>query len=333
MNYFVLFSVIIIAVSVVILLLPSSSNAEEGFDTQRIKEKAEAAAKAAAKAAAEAAAEALAAEPSAAGQRNTTITAGPADGSSNNEHLLDNLLMKYDQLANVVENRDKTATAVSSTTTQKNGIASTSGPYKGGGNDGNEVNGSSCSTCKLQVNDNTKCVLPGCHSSDDRYLPFPDDDGYNFAEGCFYYNPDNGKVIPGMQTQPPGYYCPPITQGSRYDASSSDPCYTKPDPTNIKSNIIDYSKYVKIDSMCSNNKQKSEKDAPVDGTTTQQHIHSHKHAGAVNVYHHHMYHGSKKHSNDSNGNNGSNGSNDKNGNHSRNAYMEPVAGAEVLGFL
>lgn len=200
--------------------------------------------------------------------------------------------------------------------------------------------GPSCSTCQLQVNDNTKCVLPGCHSADDGYLPFPDNDGYNFAEGCFYYNPGNGNVIPGMETQPPGYYCPPITQGSKYDASSSDPCYTKPDPNNMSTNILDYSKYTKIDSVCSNDKQTSEqqfvpgKDAPIDGTTTQQQQqqqqHSHKHAGAVNVYHHHMYHSSRSGKNGNN--NGKNGKNGNNGNKNQ-GYMEPEAGAGVLGFL
>jgi hypothetical protein len=221
-------------------------------------------------------------------------------------------------------------------------LAQQTGDQGQGQGQGQGSSGPSCSTCQLQVNDITKCVLPGCHSADDGYLPFPDDDGYNFAEGCFYYNPGNGKVIPGMQTQTPGYYCPPITQGSKYDASSSDPCYTKPDPNNLKSNTLDYSKYIKIDSVCSNDKQKSKqqfkpgKDAPIDGTTTQQH--SHKHAGAVNVYHHHMYHGSNKNSgagnnkrNSGNGNGNGNG-NGKNTNKNQ-GYMEPVAGAGVLGFL
>jgi hypothetical protein len=118
MNYFVLFSAIIIAVSVVILLLPSS-NAEEGFATRRRGEKAEA--------------EAISmAEPSAAGQRNASGNAGSADGSSDHDFLLDNLLMKHDKLAEGFENREKKPqNTVSSTTTQKKGIASTSGRYKG----------------------------------------------------------------------------------------------------------------------------------------------------------------------------------------------------------
>ena len=441
MNYFVLFSVLVIAVSVVILLLPSS-NAEEGFTTHEMRRKNPP----------------MSAEPSAAGQRNASGNAGSADGSSDHDHLLDNLLMKHDKLAEAFENRNNTTTSISSTTTQKKGIASTSGRYKGdrvripvaGCNkdkcveigktqsvfdpmaaiDGNCVNptlpngepdystkycsafrptdytidaqdcltcgyymytadctkhydltdpttrciqygdykfqqptgtsekyltcdtddtvcqmlaqqagvqrqgqgqGStgpicSASTCQpttIKIGDN-QCVIPVCYSADDGMMPYPND---------FY-----GSINPCINDPTNGVMCPAITSGRTYDSGGGtdpDPCYTSQDPDNQNSNIIDPSKFVPMDTVCSNDKQKSKqqfvpgKDAPIDGTTTQSHSHSHKHAGAVNVYHHHMYHGSRS---GKNGNNGNNGNNGKHNNKTR-GYMEPEAGAGVLGFL
>ena len=434
MNYFVLFSLILIAASVVVLLLPSSTHAtEEGFDN---------------KAAAKAAAKPHDKQPVAAGQRNTSSTAGAADGSSEHGHLLANTLAKHDRLAEAFENRDTRAkykaNAVSSTTTQKKGIASTStdaaipvagcnkkcvkiggtgpmfdptmalggncinppkaggapgevdysikfcpafrapngpagrdmreqdcmtcgyykfiskctsdtsnpknqcdyedykyveyqpGPMPGtedkgdddGGNKGGNK-GPNCSTCQLDFNKNTQCVLPGCYSDG---LPFPDNDGYNFAAGCVI----NEGTLPGLEGQPPGYYCPPITQGQSYDAggSSGDVCYTRQDPSNLNSYVLDYSKFVKIDNMCSNDKQKSKqnfnpgKDAPVDGNPIHKQrkpkssINQHQHSGAINVYHH------RDHASGQQGQQGKQGKQDK-----PNTYMEPEAGATVLGFL
>ena len=451
MNYFVLFSVLLIAACVVILLVPSTR--EEGFALQP--DQYLPSSKVHAKPT----------QPIAAGQRNSSSTAGTADGGSNNQHLMNNVLRKQDRLAEAFENRK--ASAVSATTTKKKGIASTGastgdipragcnkdkcveiktpmdaidgncvnptlpngepdysmkycaafqpkdytidaqecltcgyyayaadcvkydipnnptkclayGSYKfqtptgtsenymtcdaddtvcqmlaqqagGGQGQGQGSSGPNCSTCKLNVNKTTQCVLPGCYSADDGNLPFPDDGDYNFAEGCFYYNPDPsnpGDNLPGMQGREPGYYCPPITQGQQYDGggSSGDPCYTKPDSIpdtatpNQPSYTLDYSKFVKMDKACSNDKPKSRqrfvpgKDAPIDGndmppprntkhrpaskmgatssTINYQHQHQHQHGGAINVYHHRV---------------SSSGSN--------NAYVEPVAGAEVLGFL
>ena len=456
MNYFVLFSVILIAASVIVLLLPST---EEGFktndnandktnDTPNNKH----------------INPIISNHVNPASQINSSRTAGSADGSSDHQHLLDNLLQKHDRLAEAFENRDNasktSANAVSSTTTKKKGIASTSASADDAGDnvnppvagcnknkcvefkdpmdalDGNCINpplaggepdystkycpafqpkddttydqecetcgyykytadclkyadpkdktkctlygkykynqppdgatyysgpmpgtedksddsstGPSCSTCKLQINPNTNCALPGCYSADG-YLPFPDDGGYNFAEGCFYYNPDPsdpGKILPGMEGRQPGYYCPSITEGGSYDGggTSGDVCYTKQDPNDPSSYTLDYSKFVLMDTVCSNDKQKSQqnfkpgKDAPVDdnlypskhrrqtasktSATASTIAQQHQHSGAINVYHHYM--------SSSGTNNKHSGNNTK---HSKNAYMEPEAGATVLGFL
>ena len=219
------------------------------------------------------------------------------------------------------------------------------GGGQGGGSSG--PSGPSCSTCKLDINPVNKCVLPGCYSADDGNLPFPDDDGYNFAEGCFDYNPSKGQTLPGMQGRAPGYYCPPITQGQSYDGggSSGDPCYTN-------NGSLSYAKYVMMDKVCSNDKQPSEqkfvpgKDAPIDGNdmppprntkhrsaskTGATTNHQHQHGGAVNVYHHHMHSSGSKNTNMS-GSKNTNMSGSKNTNKNQ-GYMEPEAGASVLGFL
>jgi hypothetical protein len=232
-------------------------------------------------------------------------------------------------------------------------IPGTNGGDDGGKGDGGKGNsdksGNSCSTCKLNVNKITQCVLPGCFSADDGYLPFPDDGGYNFAEGCFYYNPDPsnpGKILPGMEGRSPGYYCPSITTGGSFDSGGGDgdPCYTKPDPIpdtanpNAPSYSLDYAKFVKMDKICSNDKQESKqkfvpgKDAPVDDNdmpppknTKHRSTNStvnHQHSGAINVYHH-----------SSNQKHGKGQGNSSNSNNSNNTYIEPVGGATVLGYL
>ena len=466
MNYFVLFSLILIAASVVVLLLPSST--EEGFDNKAPKN---------APKAKPVPPSNHTQQPVAAGQRNTSSTAGSADGSSEHEHLLANTLAKHDRLAEAFENRDANAktnanananaNAVSSTTTQKKGIASTSanadddvsppvagcnkkcvkiggtgamfdptlalggncinppraggapgeldysikfcpafqppsgpagrdmrdqdcmtcgyykftskcttdpnnpknpcdyedykyveyqpGPMPGtedkGDDDGGRT-GPSCSTCQLNVNKNTQCVLPGCYSDG---LPFPDDGGYNFAAGCVI----NDGSLPGLAGQPPGYYCPPITQGQSYDAggASGDVCYTTQDPSNLNSYVLDYSKFVKIDNMCSNDKPKSNrnfkpgKDAPVDDNPNNKQRaksdpsdkskssinHQHQHSGAINVYHHRgqSNRGQSNRGQSHQGNQGKQGNQRKQWNHKdkSNTYMEPEAGATVLGYL
>ena len=218
---------------------------------------------------------------------------------------------------------------------------------------GDDSSGPTCSTCKLNVNKTTKCVLPGCYSAHDGYLPFPDDGGYNFAEGCFYYNPDPSnpkKTLPGMQGREPGYYCPPITQGQQYDGggSSGDSCYTKPNsiPDTANPNqpgyTLDYSKFVKMDKVCSNDKQKSNQNFvpdDVDDTpyskrrqsasktsaTASSINHEHQHGGAINVFHHHMYSSGQGKSTENQG--------AKRGKGAKSTYMEPEAGATVLGFI
>lgn len=213
---------------------------------------------------------------------------------------------------------------------------------------GDDDSGPNCSTCKHIVNKTTQCVLPGCYSADDGYLPFPDGN-YNFAEGCFYYNPDPSdpdKTIPGMQGREPGYYCPPITQGQQYDGggSSGDPCYTKPDsiPDTATPNqpgyTLDYSKFVKMDKVCSNDRQTSKQNFVPDdvddnpyskrrqsasktSATASSINHEHQHGGAIHVFHHHMR------------SSGQDGRSGKSGKGAKSTYMEPEAGATVLGFI
>jgi len=62
--------------------------------------------------------------PSAAFQRNLSSAAGSADGSSDHQHLLEKILKKQDALIEAFERRR--SRRVSSTTTQKEGIASRS---------------------------------------------------------------------------------------------------------------------------------------------------------------------------------------------------------------
>lgn len=209
----------------------------------------------------------------------------------------------------------------------------------------NSGKSNSCSACKLNVNKLTKCVLPGCYSADDGYLPFPDDGGYNFAEGCFYYNPDPsnpGKILSGMEGRSPGYYCPSITLGTSFDSGGGDgdPCYTKPDQIpdtanpNAPNYSLDYAKFVKMDKICSNDKQKSNqnfvpgKDVPIDmprPRNTKHHPpnytinHQHQHSGTINVYHHssNKPQGKGKYCNSNNSN----------------TYIDPVGDTTVLGYL
>ncbi len=107
---FVLFSAVVIVACVVTLLLhfngPTTASAIEGFQTADNTDKM------------------IRAPVSAASQPSFASTAGAADGSSDHQHLLDQLLKKQDRLAEAFENRR--GSSVSATTTTKNGIASTS---------------------------------------------------------------------------------------------------------------------------------------------------------------------------------------------------------------
>ena len=453
MNYFVLFSVVIIVISLVILISPLNYDTnvmpiQEGFKsappTQRPR-----------------------GNPVAASQTSLSGTAGMADGSSDHQYLLDNLLKKHDRLAEGFENRNANASKVSATTTKKKGIASTGATYEGGdnvpipvagcnnnkcmkikdpmkaldgncinpprpgmpprsdglpqqldysikfcpafepkdgsyaeecltcgyykytskctpnpnnpkkpcdyetytfdsyndgpmpgttndgGDDGGDDSGPNCSTCKYTTNEKTKCVLPGCYSDDDGYLPFPDGD-YNFAEGCFYYDPDTsnpGKNMHGMAGRPPGYYCPPISKDGTYDGGggSSDPCYTKQDPYNLDSSILDYSKYVQMENVCTNDKAESKQNFNPDDVDDnpmnphrnkrkqqyqqdKQYQHQHQHSGAINVYHHHRTSQNSQH-NMQKQNNQHNMQKQNNKQGQSNSYQEPLGGATVLGYL
>jgi hypothetical protein len=244
--------------------------------------------------------------------------------------LLDNLLQKHDKLAEAFENRDQKSQGqsnVSATTTQKKAIATTSA-------DANKPDTTlDCGTCKLQVNPTTNCVLPGCYSSADTdagHLPFPDTDGYNFAQGCFYYNPDTknpGKILPGMEGRQPGYYCPLVTKGKSYDASGNteDVCYTKQDPTKLNKYIPNYSKYVLMDKACSINKKKQVKPSEIPKPSSGPNQLG-QNEYIINVYHHQV--SSDSSSEKDTKNERSQGIHIQNG-----YYIEPQAGATFLGYL
>ena len=329
MNYFILFSVILIVASVIVLLIPS--NPVEGFqnvDENNYEKEIDYIN------------DVQVRMPSAASQHNASSNAGSADGSSDHQHLLDSLIQKHDKLAEAFETRsnNSSTTPVSATTTQKNAIATTSTDVSADADADADANKTDCSTCKIQVNPNTNCVLPGCYSSSDTdagHLPFPDTDGYNFSQGCFYYNPDPnnpGNILPGMQGRQPGYYCPLVTKGNSYEAISTkeDVCYNKQDPTKLTTYIPNYSKFVLIDKACSTNKKPAKTPAKkqpaptTTPTTTPSQPPSNQNEYTINVYHHQVTDSSDKKTQ----NERSQGIHLKNG-----YYIEPQAGATFLGYL
>jgi hypothetical protein len=210
-------------------------------------------------------------------------------------------------------------------------LAQQAGGGQGQGSSG--PSGPSCSTCqpKTVTVDGTKCIIPGCYSADDGMMPYPND---------FY---GNSTINPCIKDATNGFMCPAITSGGTYDSGggSNDPCYTSQDPDNPKSNLIDRTKFVTMDTVCSNDRPKSKQQfkpenvdgnddadggkrtASKTGATTSAIQHQHQHGGAINVYHHHTNSSGSKPTNQPNQNN--------NGNNQ--GYMEPEAGASVLGFL
>jgi len=153
-----------------------------------------------------------------------------------------------------------------------------------------------------------------------------------------------GKTMYGMAGRPPGYYCPPISKDGTYDAGggSSDPCYTKQDPYNLDSSILDYSKYVQMEKVCTNDKAKSKQnfkpddvdDNPMNNHKNkrkqqyqqdkQQYQHQHQHSGAINVYHHHRTSQNNQH-NMQKQNNQHNMQNQNNKQGQSNSYQEPAS--------
>ena len=112
MKYFILFSMILIVASVTILMMPPSETETEGFTPDRTDD--------------DDGMYRNLQQPAPAGhRRNASSTAGAADGTSDHQHLLDGLLAKHDRLFEAFENKVKNIPGVSATTTQKNGIAST----------------------------------------------------------------------------------------------------------------------------------------------------------------------------------------------------------------
>ena len=339
MNYFILFSLILIVASVIVLLIPSTQ--AEGFQTGNASEDNY-------EKEIDYVNDAQIKIPSAAGQHSVSSNAGSADGSSDHQYLLDNLLQKHDKLAEAFENRDQKGqgqgqgqSSVSATTTQKKAIATTSA-------DANTTQPrTDCSKCKLQVNPTTNCVLPGCYSSADTdagHLPFPDTDGYNFAQGCFYYNPDPknpGKILPGMEGRQPGYYCPLVTKGKSYEAASTkeDVCYNKQDPTKLNAYIPNYSKFVLMDKACSINKKKPAQKKLVKPSEIPKPSSSAPHVSTqlgqkeyiINVYHHQV---SSDSSSSASASDNATQNERSQGIHAQNGYyIDPQAGATFLGYL
>jgi hypothetical protein len=207
----------------------------------------------------------------------------------------------------------------------------------GGGQDQGQGQGSSgpicsASTCgqKTVTVDGTQCIIPGCVSNDGGMLPYPDNFYGNITTNpCYPIKDSTGATN--------GFMCPAITAGEMYDmgGGSTDLCYT----TN---GVVDSSKFFKIDAVCSNDKPKSKqqfKPENVDGNddsngnkrkrtaskmgaASSAINHQHQHTGAINVYHHHIH-----------GSHGTIHNNNNNKSSKRQGYMEPEAGASVLGFL
>ena len=147
MNYFVLFSIALIVGSVIILVSPLNHRMnvmpiQEGFEPKTTSKS---------KSKTNANHQPVHGAPTAAGQHNLSRTAGMADGSSNNQALLDHLLTKHDRLAEAFENRDANASRarVSATTTKKKGVASTGADYEGGDNVPIPVAGCNKDKCSL----------------------------------------------------------------------------------------------------------------------------------------------------------------------------------------
>ena len=101
MNYFVLFSLIIVATCAIVLLIPSQpikAKSNKGNTTNKDKDtnnnnKDDDD-------------DDDSPTPSAAGQRSLSSAAGAADGSSDHQHLLDTLLQKHDALVEGMQNDD-----------------------------------------------------------------------------------------------------------------------------------------------------------------------------------------------------------------------------------
>ena len=335
MKYFILFSLILIVASVIVLLVPS--NQAEGFQNVDVTNETN---KPSYEKEIDYMSDIQVRMPSAASQHNSSSNAGSADGSSDHQHLLDSLIQKHDRLAEAFENRDQRGqgqSSVSATTTQKKAIATTSDDVNADADANNAKPNTDCSTCQIQVNPNTNCVLPGCYSSSDTdagHLPFPDTDGYNFSQGCFYYNPDPknpGNTLLGMQGRQPGYYCPLVTKGKSYEAISTkeDVCYNKQDPTKLNTYIPNYSKFVLMDKTCSINKKPSKKtpapsEIPKPSSNPSDSTQLGHNEYIINVYHHQVTDTTTKET-----------QNERNqGIHIQHGYyIEPQAGATFLGYL
>ena len=142
---FVLFSAVVIVASVVALLLhfngpnaTATATTIEGFQTAVATRKMPRV------------------QVSAASQPSFSSTAGSADGSSDHQYLLDNLLKKQDRLAEAFENRQ--IGSVTATTTKKNGIASTSASSKAITEPFDTMNAVKNADISVQVGCSKKCV-------------------------------------------------------------------------------------------------------------------------------------------------------------------------------
>jgi hypothetical protein len=172
MKYFVLFSMLLIVASVTILMMPQT----EGFTPapasitddddvmmyRNLK------------------------HPAPADHRNTSSTAGAADGTSDHQYLLDGLLAKHDRLAESFEN--KVNPVVSATTTQKKSIASTSSEAFTG------MAGSKCNPKCVPIN-NTSDAIGGKIGGNCVNPKLPDNNPDYSKKYCPAFRPPDGDPL------------------------------------------------------------------------------------------------------------------------------------------
>jgi len=165
MKYFVLFSMLLIVASVTILMMPQT----EGFTPASITDDGDMMIR-------------NLKQPAPADHRNTSSTAGAADGTSDHQYLLDGLLAKHDRLAESFEN--KVNPVVSATTTQKKSIASTSSEAFTG------MAGSKCNPKCVPINNTSDAIGGNCVNP-----KLPDNNPDYSKKYCPAFRPPDGDPL------------------------------------------------------------------------------------------------------------------------------------------
>ena len=226
MKYLVLFSMLLIVASVTILMMPQT----EGFTTsapasitddddhdnmyRNLK------------------------HPAPAGHRNTSSTAGAADGTSDHQYLLDGLLAKHDRLFEAFEN--KVNPMVSATTTQKKSIASTSSEAFTG------MSGSKCNPQCVSINNTSDAIGGNCVNP-----KLPDNNPDYSKKYCPAFRPPDGDpLMRDQECMTCGYY--------KYAAN----CIKHADPKNPKKCTL-YGSYEYEHPTGSNNFMKCNDNDPI----------------------------------------------------------------------